>query len=166
MTESPIERLFRQAIERNAEWPDFKRLTATSLDDLVAEFKADSEVRHGWNAEVRIGTYRADFVFVTRDTIKNSIHKFVVECDGHEFHDKTKQQAARDKARDRALVVAGAAVMRFTGSEIHRDADECYGQVVDALHSVSDEGINELLEAYFRDNNKPRIRIRATGVPL
>lgn len=42
----------------------------------------------------------------------------VVECDGHEFHEKTKFQAARDKARDRALVRQGFRVFRLSGSEI------------------------------------------------
>lgn len=27
----------------------------------------------------------------------------VVECDGHEFHERTKAQAARDRERDRGL---------------------------------------------------------------
>ena len=44
-----------------------------------------------------------------------------VECDGHEFHEKTKQQAARDKARDRD---------RFTGSEIWKDPGACADEVL------------------------------------
>jgi len=42
----------------------------------------------------------------------------VVECNGHEFHEKSKSQAARDKARDRALVSHGFRVFRLSGSEI------------------------------------------------
>ncbi len=42
----------------------------------------------------------------------------VVECDGHEFHEKTKSQASRDKARDRALVRQGFRVFRLSGTEI------------------------------------------------
>ncbi|MBE7157819.1 MAG: DUF559 domain-containing protein [Rhodospirillales bacterium] len=44
--------------------------------------------------------------------------RLVVECDGHEFHERTKEQAARDKQRDRFLFNAEYPVMRFTGSEI------------------------------------------------
>lgn len=44
-----------------------------------------------------------------------------VECDGHDFHERTKEQAERDKARDRELQMLGWEVARFTGSEIVRD---------------------------------------------
>jgi hypothetical protein len=44
-----------------------------------------------------------------------------VECDGHDFHERTRQQAERDKARDRDLQALGWVVARFTGSEIVRD---------------------------------------------
>jgi hypothetical protein len=55
-----------------------------------------------------------------------------VECDGHDFHEKTKEQAAADKARDREIVAAGITVLRFTGSEIWKDAEKC-AQEVEAL---------------------------------
>ena len=45
-----------------------------------------------------------------------------VECDGHDFHEKTAAQAAHDKRRDRELQKAGYFVFRFTGSEIVRDS--------------------------------------------
>lgn len=49
----------------------------------------------------------------------------VVECDGHDFHEKTKEQAKRDKSRDRDLQAAGITVLRFTGSEIYNDINQC-----------------------------------------
>ena len=73
--------------------------------------------------------YRADF-FVTRPGRESG---FIVECDGHAFHEKTKEQAARDKQRDRWFLSQGYPTMRFTGSEIFnqvgRCADEVLGQV-------------------------------------
>ena len=44
---------------------------------------------------------------------------------GHEFHGKTRQQAARDKGRDRDLTSNGIKVFRFTGSEIWKDPGTC-----------------------------------------
>jgi hypothetical protein len=44
-----------------------------------------------------------------------------VECDGHDFHERTPEQAQRDKARDRAVQAIGVHVARFTGAEITRD---------------------------------------------
>jgi hypothetical protein len=56
--------------------------------------------------------------------------KLVVECDGHEFHEKTAEQAKKDKSRDRELLTCGYPVMRFTGSEIYRHPLKCAEQVV------------------------------------
>lgn len=58
-----------------------------------------------------------------------------VECDGHEFHERTKEQAAHDRQKDRAIQTAGIPILRFTGSEIYRDAVACAAQVLDVLHA-------------------------------
>lgn len=79
----------------------------------------------------RIGRYTADFVIGSwlRQELRADL---IVECDGHEWHEKTKEQAAHDKARDRALQALGYRVYRFTGSEIYRDpvsvAAECMAE--------------------------------------
>lgn len=46
-----------------------------------------------------IDKYRADFSIFAGLNAFNFIKKIVVECDGHDFHEKTKEQAARDKKR-------------------------------------------------------------------
>jgi hypothetical protein len=60
---------------------------------------------------------RVDFAFVVP---WNGV-RVAIELDGHDFHERTKEQASRDKARDRALVADGWRVMRFTGSDVHDD---------------------------------------------
>jgi very-short-patch-repair endonuclease len=59
--------------------------------------------------------------------------RIAVECDGHDFHDRTPAQAARDKARDRRLAAAGWTVMRFTGREIVASPSACAWQVRDVF---------------------------------
>jgi hypothetical protein len=71
--------------------------------------------------------YRLDFAIVTN---RRSI---AIEVDGHDFHERTKEQAAHDKSRDRALVAAGWQVLRFTGSEVWRDAHRCISEVQELL---------------------------------
>lgn len=78
--------------------------------------------------QYEIGDYRADFAVLLRD-FKGNILRMVVECDGHEFHEKTKQQAQRDKKRDRNLQAAGWQVFRFTGSEIFKDVSACVAEL-------------------------------------
>lgn len=72
----------------------------------------------------QIGKYRVDFSITLGDK------KVVVECDGHDFHERNKEQASRDKSRDRELVTLGYRVMRFTGSEIWANPFACASQVL------------------------------------
>ena len=85
-------------------------------------------IQHG------IGKYRVDF-FLHHIVLSSGLHKkLIVECDGHDFHEKTKEQARKDKSRDRDLQVV-APVFRFTGSEIWKDAHDCAYQVINYLTS-------------------------------
>lgn len=75
--------------------------------------------------------YVVDFLLVTMERYEDSrtLRKLVIECDGHDFHEKTKEQAKKDKSRDRDLTANGFPVFRFTGSEIHNNALDCAEQV-------------------------------------
>lgn len=74
-----------------------------------------------------IGKYRVDFLVDTYDPRdrKKIIKQSIIECDGHDFHEKTKEQAQRDKKRDRDLQVLGFKIYHFTGSEIWRTGGKC-----------------------------------------
>ena len=78
--------------------------------------------------QFKIGKFRVDFLIC--DHRWGMDYWFVVECDGHEFHEKTKPQAAKDKERDRRIQSDGYPILRFTGSEIWNDpysvAEEIY----------------------------------------
>ncbi len=57
----------------------------------------------------------------------------VIECDGHDFHERTKVQAKRDRERDRLLQSFGFLVYRCTGQEIWEDVFACATQAIDSL---------------------------------
>lgn len=84
----------------------------------------------------RVLSYRVDFLVVMRSD-ESGHHTAVVECDGHDFHERTKKQARRDKLRDREMQGLGHAVLRFTGSEIYKDASGCAEQVAEHFWEVS-----------------------------
>lgn len=75
-------------------------------------------------AQHEIGAYRVDFLLLFYGGVK-----IVVECDGHEWHERTPEQAERDKTRDRFLQAQGYLVFRFTGREIWRDPIRCAREV-------------------------------------
>lgn len=66
------------------------------------------------NLQEEVGPYRADITVYHNELDL----KVAVECDGHDFHEKTKDQAAKDKKRDREFQKLGYVILRYTGSEI------------------------------------------------
>lgn len=85
--------------------------------------------------------YRLDFVF--KVCFRGRWRFLNVECDGHPFHEKTKEQAERDRARDRFLMQQRFKVVRFTGSEIYRKPEECAEQIEMFLADLVDELFTE-----------------------
>jgi very-short-patch-repair endonuclease len=63
---------------------------------------------------------RFDFVFDTGSV------RMAVEIDGHEWHERTKDQASRDRAKDRMFLSLGCPVIRFTGSDVYENAAGCF----------------------------------------
>ena len=125
MVDSEIE-----SVMSDAKWQVHKARNWTPIE-RVAYFALLS--RANWEGykvypQFEIGRYRADFL-VVKEMI-NGKEKIVIECDGHDFHERTKEQAQHDKKRDRDMQKAGYKVYRFTGSEIWRTAGKC---VLDAL---------------------------------
>lgn len=80
-------------------------------------------------AQCHVGKWRVDFLFVVKVPKGPPVY-VVVECDGHEFHERTKEQAARDRSRDREMLLMGYRVIRFTGSEIHNNPMDCAEEVL------------------------------------
>lgn len=69
----------------------------------------------------KILDYTVDFLIVYGDKY------IVIECDGHEWHEKTKEQASKDKKRDRELQKEGYIVFRYSGSDVNKEPEKvCY----------------------------------------
>jgi very-short-patch-repair endonuclease len=79
----------------------------------------------------KISSYRVDILLMLKKN--GEIWPFIIECDGHDYHERTKEQARRDRSRDRWFQLQGLMVIRFTGSEIWEDAVACAEQVIDII---------------------------------
>jgi very-short-patch-repair endonuclease len=103
--------------------------------------KFDNQDVSNWEAfstllyqrQVQIDDWRVDFVVWVFGSKNEKVQwiPLIVECDGHDFHERTKDQAAKDRARDREVQLKGYEIFRFTGSEIWRDPLRCAMQIVD-----------------------------------
>jgi very-short-patch-repair endonuclease len=86
--------------------------------------------------QVRIAKYTVDFLAMFWDE-RDLIMPIAIECDGHNFHERTRRQAWHDKRRDRFFASNSIFVMRFTGSEIIRDPDECVSEMYRAATYIA-----------------------------
>jgi very-short-patch-repair endonuclease len=96
--------------------------------------------------------YRADFFmgFHREYRGESLVNWIAIECDGHDWHERTPQQAAYDRARDRALLRGGIATVRFTGSEINRDANQCAREALDSLRALANREVNLITDHAFK----------------
>lgn len=133
LCESPIEELFLSAVFASAIDSSFgANIYGSAYHDDFEFF----EGTHVW-PQAKVGNYRLDFLII-RVSAKGDKTFVAVECDGHDFHEKTKEQAAHDKMRDRYLTGLGIKVLRFTGSEIFRDPMICWTETFNVLWSVTE----------------------------
>lgn len=86
--------------------------------------------------QAQFPAWRVDFLIGIRND-EESAKWLIVECDGHDYHERTKEQAARDRSRDREFQAKGYMVFRFTGSELYRSPLEKAGEAFKwLLHQV------------------------------
>ena len=117
---SPIEKIFYVAFEivclfRRDELPDFV-YCMYSYPQLEIETNA-----HRYIADFSIGAENEEGIYTI----------LLVECDGHEFHQKTKKQVEHDNTRQYELKMAGYDILRFSGSQIYNDPFKCANDVFD-----------------------------------
>lgn len=148
--ESPIEKLFLWALM--ARTNEFDRMLS-EVGRAATEYHCgapngaafagvyEAAVAPGgqafWFLQWKDREYRIDIAIVLFHGPRLKLRdRICVELDGHDFHERTKRQATRDKRRDRALTERGWRVVRFTGSEVYEDAYECVSQVFSLIDSV------------------------------
>lgn len=71
--------------------------------------------------QYNVGPFRLDFAIPSA--------KIAIEVDGHDYH-KTKEQRTHDSRRDRFLQANGWRILRFTGTEIYRDVEQCVREIL------------------------------------
>lgn len=113
--QSPIEQLLGIALEKQ-------------LDKILPSYTNDFFLNSQEVIEADDKKYRVDFFVAVKRN--GRFYGFIIECDGHEFHEKTKEQARKDKKRDRDLLSLGHQVIRFTGSEIVENPFSCAREIV------------------------------------
>ena len=95
--------------------------------------------------EVKIGRYRVDFLIRKQQV--------VIELYGFVYHN-TKKKLTADAQRERVLQRQGYHIIRFTGSEVYKDAAKCVQEVLDFLHTLP--GQREVYNLHPSNTNPSR----------
>lgn len=132
--DSPIEKLFFIGLRAQVAfaWPYLLFTEFDETEDFSECVKHDrrtSQVSLVVWPQAKIGDFRVDFL-ISATAVDGRLVQAVVECDGHDFHERTKEQASKDKARDRRLQMSGFPVYRYSGSDLWRDPCGCARQVL------------------------------------
>lgn len=135
--ESPIEQLLFAALYAQSLQTDFFQMKIMGASGLDKNPDQETIYVH---QQMPVGQYRVDFLIFDCSCPFEIAEPqiIVVECDGHDFHEKTKEQAARDKKRDRFFQGLGFKVLRFTGSEIWADPHACVEEIIFNLNTNND----------------------------
>lgn len=130
--ESPIELAFLFALVvagRQGSCGVVLSFPTSCIGDLEADFQLIIR------PQAHVGEYRVDFLLTAQFAdAQHRIHEFerpvIIEADGFEFHDKTREQSIRDRKRDRDLQAQGFSVFRYAGSEIWANPFRCAEEVL------------------------------------
>ena len=121
--ESPMEELFAIA---------FYSYGAKDFVDASLHYHFDGKRYLVIRQQMKVEKYRADFLIeIKGGNVETSY--YVVEIDGHDFHEKTKEQVKRRNERDRFFASKGMTVIRFSGSEVYNDPDGCVESVCECI---------------------------------
>ena len=147
--ESPIEQIFATGLITHGHNPVFSARFNETLSLLqsgnLPPLETWQDSGFVWTSQFSFNQYRADFAFVFYSELI-SYKKVIVECDGHEFHEKTKEQAAKDKKRDRYFQQNGWQILHFTGSEIYENPRKCIYELLNIYDIPFCEAITKEVE--------------------
>ena len=115
---SPIEQIFITAFEFYCRLENKKRIFLFPQKEVIYNNK-----KYYIDFEFEADDYLTSLIF--EDKLKNKNFKLAIECDGYEFHQKTKEQVQHDNEREYNLKMAGYEVLRFSGTQIYNNPLKC-----------------------------------------
>jgi hypothetical protein len=84
----------------------------------------------------------------------------VVEYDGHQFHERSPEQASKDRKRMRILQRLGIPVLPFTGTDVVRSSEDLAQEIVEFV----DARLNGIERRWFQDRGGNPEKALANGL--
>ena len=117
--QSPLERkLFLALNKRNIRFKSQYPLNWKG-ENISIEGKSFTNPKNNFKEVLTV----ADFYIEKRDI------KLCIYTDGHTYHERTEEQAQRDKRIDRKLQELGFQVLRYTGKDVNENTDKIVDEI-------------------------------------
>lgn len=111
---------YRHSLLNSVESP-IEKMFLEAVIELAPPELARLQVAH------KVASYRLDFALPEIN--------LGIELDGYEYH-SSKDAFTKDRQRERYLRSIGWDIIRFSGSEIHRDVKQCVDETVERARSI------------------------------
>lgn len=137
-----IEKLFYKSLEKyllnNIVLINNRKYKIKNLGDDSYNFIAEKDITHNFIIDIYsqpkddcFSGYIPDFAIY----INGACSGFVIEIDGHEWHEKTKEQARIDKEKERAYIKSCFIPIRFTGYEVYHHSNICIHELFEIIEA-------------------------------
>ena len=123
---SPIEQIFITAFELYCRLENKKSIFLFPQKEISCNGK-----KYYIDFEFEADDYLTYLTF--GEEIKNNKFKLAIECDGYEFHQKSKEQVQRDNEREYDLKISGYDILRFSGTQIYNAPLKCAKDIYDYI---------------------------------
>jgi hypothetical protein len=126
--------------------------------EFLDECESPIEIMLGMSIEIYLELHSLRFAITSQEEVKINGHKYrpdfrisyidklqkerflYVDCDGHDFHERTKQQVAYQNNRDFDMKFENIELLHFSGFQIHNDDIQCAKKVYEYIINRIDSG--------------------------
>lgn len=115
-----------------------EKILATAL---VIETKDGLYFEPQYEIQTKNKKYIVDFCVFGDEFVNSFLKKdfqLIIECDGYDFHQKTKKQVDYDNQREYDLKMEKYEILRFSGSKIYNEPIKCANEILNYIREKNE----------------------------
>jgi len=115
-----------------------EKILATAL---VIETKDGLYFEPQYEIQTENKKYIVDFLIFGDEFVNSFLKKdfqLIIECDGYDFHQKTKKQVDYDNQREYDLKMEKYEILRFSGSKIYNEPIKCANEILNYIREKNE----------------------------
>lgn len=107
-----------------------------SMNIVIIKYGIDMYLIPQYEVVTDTKKYITDFTFLYRESGSNEDYSetnIIVECDGHNYHKRTKEQISYENNRELEIKNKGYDIIHFSGSQIYNNPYGCAERTIDYI---------------------------------